>query len=83
MAKMNNSGNVPEGIYKCTSRSITNDNYEDSIKSKRELSHMWDERRCDEPHLDEDLIMGISSHQMQKMMRDGLLDGTVFGFVDL
>ncbi len=64
MAKMNNSGNVPEGIYKCTSRSITNDNYEDSIKSKRELSHMWDERRCDEPHLDEDLIMGISSHQM-------------------
>ncbi len=44
---------------------------------------MWDESRCDEPHLDEDLIMGISSFQMQKTIRDGLLDGIVFGFVDL
>jgi hypothetical protein len=54
----------PKGFTNVLARSITNDNYGDSIKSKRELSHMWDERKCDEPHLDEDLIMGISSCQM-------------------
>jgi len=54
----------PKGFTNVLARNITNDNYGDSIKSKRELSHMWDEMKCDEPHLDEDLIMGISSCQM-------------------
>jgi hypothetical protein len=57
-------GVTPKGFTNVLAENITNDNYGDSIKSKRELSHMWDEWRRDEPHLDEDLIMGISSCQM-------------------
>jgi hypothetical protein len=53
-----------KGFTNVLDGTITNNNYGDLIKSKRELSHMWDERRCDEPHLDEDLIMGKSSCQM-------------------
>jgi hypothetical protein len=34
-----------KGITITLPRSVTDNNYGDSTKSKKELSHMWDERR--------------------------------------
>jgi len=44
---------------------------------------VWDERRCDEPHWDQDLMMGGTSHRMQKMTTYALVDRIVSSFVDM